>query len=206
MAHNRVRDATHQRSSYSAEPPTAHHDQVRLELFGQGHDLKVHRPHPEVSPCHGGPGHLHPPGLFPEPLPGLLFYVLVELAIVAERPGRKLGTTPTCTTCNSESVLWASSTALKAASSASLDPSVASRILVAKMLIVTLSFPVGSHRGICADCINTLVQHKGTKTARRRSRRTTEAYAPECVEGVFSEVEHSPGPLRQGFLCRVSEA
>jgi hypothetical protein len=26
-------------------------------------------------------------------------------------------------------------------------------------------------------------------------------YSPECVEGFFSEVEHSPGPMRQGFLC-----
>src|SRR5215211_670443 len=86
MAHNRVRDAAHQRSSYSPEPPTAHHDQVRPELLGQGHDLQVHLPHPEVSPGHGAPGGLHPPGLFPEQLPGYRFYLLVELAIVAERP------------------------------------------------------------------------------------------------------------------------
>jgi hypothetical protein len=25
------------------------------------------------------------------------------------------------------------------------------------------------------------------------------------VEGEFSEVPHIPGPMRQGFLCRVSE-
>src|SRR5215213_10779783 len=86
MAHNRVRDAAHQRSSHSAETPTAHHDQVRLELLGQGHDLQIHLPHPEVSPGHGAPGGLHPPGLFPQQLPGHLFYLLVEPAFVAERP------------------------------------------------------------------------------------------------------------------------
>src|SRR5215210_5965613 len=86
MAHYRVRDAAHQRSSHSAEPPTAHHDQVRSELLGQGHDLHSHLPHPEVSPCHGATGGLHPPGLFPEQLPGHLFYLLVEPAVVAKRP------------------------------------------------------------------------------------------------------------------------
>src|SRR5829696_7874725 len=86
MAHNRVRDAAHQRSSHSAEPPTAHHDQVRPELLGQGYDLQGYLPHPEVSPSHGAPGDLHPPGLFPEQLPGLLFDLLVELAFVAECP------------------------------------------------------------------------------------------------------------------------
>jgi len=30
-------------------------------------------------------------------------------------------------------------------------------------------------------------------------------YSPECVELEFSEVPHSPGPMRQHFLCRVSE-
>src|SRR5215213_7703237 len=61
-----------------------------------------------------------------------------------------MGTTPTCTTCSSESVASAKSTALRAASSASSEPSVASRILVGKMLIVTLSFPVGTlSRDLC---------------------------------------------------------
>jgi hypothetical protein len=31
--------------------PTTHHDQVRLELLGQGHDLQIHLPHPEVGPA-----------------------------------------------------------------------------------------------------------------------------------------------------------
>src|ERR671913_992339 len=110
-----------------------------------------------------------------------------------------MGTTPTCTTCSSESVFSAKSTALRAASSASLEPSVASRILVGKMLLATLSFPVGSHRGICANCINTLVHHKGTKTAQRRSRRATEAYSPECVEEEFSEVQQS----QQSFTTKA---
>src|SRR5215217_9713772 len=26
-------------------------------------------------------------------------------------------------------------------------------------------------------------------------------YSPKCVEEKFSEVPHSPGPMRQGFLC-----
>src|SRR5215208_5655774 len=61
-----------------------------------------------------------------------------------------MGTTPTCTTCNSESVASARSTALRAASSASSEPSVASRILVGKMLIAALSFPVGTpSRDLC---------------------------------------------------------
>jgi hypothetical protein len=30
-------------------------------------------------------------------------------------------------------------------------------------------------------------------------------YSPECVEGEFSEVPHSSGPMRQGFLCKVLE-
>src|SRR5829696_4785802 len=87
MAHNRVRYAAHQRSAHSAEPPTPHHDQVRSELLGQGQDLQIHLPHPEVSPCHGAPGGLYPPGLFPEQHPGHLFDLIVEPAFVAERPG-----------------------------------------------------------------------------------------------------------------------
>src|ERR687898_2970858 len=39
MAHNRVRDAAHQRSSHSAEPPTAHHDQARTYFLGNLYDL-----------------------------------------------------------------------------------------------------------------------------------------------------------------------
>jgi hypothetical protein len=30
-------------------------------------------------------------------------------------------------------------------------------------------------------------------------------YSPECVEGEFSEVLHSPDPMRQSFLYKVSE-
>jgi hypothetical protein len=30
------------------------------------------------------------------------------------------------------------------------------------------------------------------------------AYSPQCVEEVFSEVPHRPGPM-QGFLCRVAK-
>src|SRR5215203_6206116 len=56
----------------------------------------------------------------------------------------KMGTTPTCTTCSSEWVASAKSTALKAASSASSEPSVASRILVGKVLIAILSFLIGT--------------------------------------------------------------
>ena len=42
-------------------------------------------PHPEVSPCHDAPGDLHPQRQFTQQLPGLLFDLLVELALVAER-------------------------------------------------------------------------------------------------------------------------
>src|SRR5215204_6617306 len=87
MPDNRIRDAAHQHSSQSAESPTTHHYQIRSELLSQGYDLQVHRPHPEMSPCHDATGGLHPPGLFPEQLPGYIFYLLVELALVAERPG-----------------------------------------------------------------------------------------------------------------------
>ena len=31
--------------------PTPHHDQVRLEVLGQGTDLRPHLPHPEVGPA-----------------------------------------------------------------------------------------------------------------------------------------------------------
>src|SRR5215217_4731627 len=93
-----------------------------------------------------------------------------------------------CTTCNSESVFWASSTALRAARSASSEPSVASRILVGKMFIASLSFPVDVPSRTCADCINTLVRHKGTEVAQSRSRKATEAYFPNLVEGEFCEL------------------
>ena len=39
MAHNRVRDAAHQRSSHSPEAPTAHHDQARTYVLGNLYDL-----------------------------------------------------------------------------------------------------------------------------------------------------------------------
>src|SRR5918997_345538 len=87
VADNRIRDTPLDGPPYPPVAPAAHHDQVRSKLLGQGHDLQVHLPHPEVSPCHGAPGDLHPPGLFAEQLPGHLFELLVELAFVAEHPG-----------------------------------------------------------------------------------------------------------------------
>src|SRR5918995_6274615 len=39
MAHNRVRDAAHQRSSHSAESPTAHYDQACSYVLGNLYDL-----------------------------------------------------------------------------------------------------------------------------------------------------------------------
>jgi hypothetical protein len=39
MAHNRVRDAAHQRSSHSAESPAPHHDQARSYVLGNLYDL-----------------------------------------------------------------------------------------------------------------------------------------------------------------------
>src|SRR4028119_1400751 len=63
---------------------------------------------------------------------------------------RNAGACPTCTTCSSESVPWASSTALEAARSAPSEPSVASRILVGKSPIAAPSSPVGApQRHLC---------------------------------------------------------
>src|ERR671911_544484 len=107
-----------------------------------------------------------------------------------------MGTTPTCTTCNAESVFSAMSTALRAANSASSEPSVASRILVGKMLIASLSFPVDVPSTTCVNCINTLVRHKGTEVAQRRSRKAKEAYSPNLVVGKFSEVGATCGGVR----------
>ena len=39
MAHNRVRDAAHQRSSHSPESPTPHHYQARTYVLGNLYDL-----------------------------------------------------------------------------------------------------------------------------------------------------------------------
>jgi hypothetical protein len=39
MPHNRVRYAAHQRSSHSAESPTAHHDKARTYVLGNLYDL-----------------------------------------------------------------------------------------------------------------------------------------------------------------------
>src|SRR5215212_3270043 len=108
-----------------------------------------------------------------------------------------------CTTCNSESVFWASSTALRAGRSASSEPSVACRILVGKMLIASLSFPVDVPSRTCADCINTLVGHKGTEVAQRRSRKATDAYSPNLVVGEYSEVR-GDGVLRSSSLSHGS--
>jgi hypothetical protein len=91
--------------------------------------------------------------------------------------------------CNSEFVVLARSAAVLAASCASLEPSVASRILVGKMLIASLSFPVDVPSRTCVNCINTLVGHKGTEVAQRRSTKATEAYSPNLVVGKFCEVE-----------------
>src|SRR5918998_4031957 len=107
-----------------------------------------------------------------------------------------MGTTPTCTTCNSEWVASAKSTALRAASSACSEPSVASRILVGKVLIVTLSFPVGPCRGICTDCIKTLVRHKGTEMAQRRFRSAMEAHHPSAGKVSSPKFSHHEGAYR----------
>jgi len=48
-------------------------------------------------------------------------------------------------------------------------------------------------RGIKLTCPDGAVGHRGGAVR----------YSPECVEWGFSEVPHSPGPMRQGFLCRV---
>src|SRR5215213_6904125 len=192
MAHNRVRDATHQRSSYSPEPPTTHHDQVRSELLGQGHDLQSHLPHPEVSPCHGAPGGLHPQRLFPEPLLGLLFDLLVE-ACHSSRESQ-----------DSSSGKWAPlRRAPRATRSRSHRPTPRPsrrpvRLLRSRRWPAGSSpgrcssryspFPSAPHGGTCTDCIKALVCHKGAEMARCRLRRATEAYSPECVEGEFSEV------------------
>src|SRR5688500_19383133 len=87
MADNRIRDTPLDGPPYPPVTPATHHDQSHPELLGQSHNLQVHLPHPEVRPCYGAPGDLHPPGQLSEQLPGLLFDLLVELAIVAERPG-----------------------------------------------------------------------------------------------------------------------
>src|SRR5215210_7367967 len=95
-----------------------------------------------------------------------------------------MGTAPTCTTCSLESVASANSTALIAASSASSEPSVASRILVGKMLIATLSFPVGTpSRDLCL-----LYQKAGSSQG---SGDGTMTFEKDC-RGVFTQPRSRP--------------
>src|SRR5215203_1966353 len=64
------------------------------------------------------------------------------------------------------------------------------------VLGIPASFP--PQQGTCAYCIKIAGQRKGR--AQRRSRRATEAYSPNIVEGLFSEVRsycdvHIRGPF-----------
>src|ERR671910_631055 len=86
VADNPIGDTPFDGPPYPTVAPATHDDQVRPELLGQAYYLQVHRSHPEVRPCYSAPGDLHPPGELSEPLPGLLFDLLVDPAFVAERP------------------------------------------------------------------------------------------------------------------------
>src|SRR4028119_583024 len=59
----------------------------RAYMRAPAHPLQVPRPPPEVGAGHGSAGDPHPPGQLPQQLPGLLFDLLVELAVVAAHSG-----------------------------------------------------------------------------------------------------------------------
>src|SRR5215203_155457 len=81
VADNRIGDTPFDGPPYPPVAPTTHHDQVRLELLGQNHDLQVHHSHPEVRPGHVPASGLHLPGQPPEYLQRLLLYIVIELAV-----------------------------------------------------------------------------------------------------------------------------
>src|SRR5215204_3649671 len=67
------------------------------------------------------------------------------------------------------------------------------------VLGIPASFP--PQQGTCAYCIKIAGQRKGT--AQPRSRRATEAYSPNVVEGVFSEVSLLASFPDQGPVCAL---
>src|SRR5829696_969267 len=83
VADNRIGDAPLDGPPYPPVASATHHDQAYPELVGQGYDLQVHYPQPEVGTGHGSASDLHPPGQLSKQLPRLLFDLLVELAVVA---------------------------------------------------------------------------------------------------------------------------
>src|SRR5215212_6212160 len=86
-ADNRIGDAPLDGSPYPPVAPATHYDQAYPELLGQGHDIQIHHPQPEVSTGHRSASDLHPPRQLSEQLPRLLFDLFVELVVVAECPG-----------------------------------------------------------------------------------------------------------------------
>jgi hypothetical protein len=147
VTHHRVRDAAHQSPPHTPAPSTAHDDEPSPYLLGHPHNLLgpmtfayrvnyLQVPLSDLAPCL-----LYFLDLLLENFLRLGAELLDHLRDV-DVNGWIAGAT--VTTCNAESVVVAISTAVVRASSASWEPSVASRIVVGKMLIAILSFPVGT--------------------------------------------------------------
>jgi hypothetical protein len=134
VANDRVRDAVHQGSPHAAEAPAAHDDEASSYVFRDLHDLISPMPscYPQVILGDLAPILLDLLDLIFEDLLRLLPQLFDDLRltdVVGGIAGR------TVTMCSSELVLSVRSTAVLRASSASLEPSVAKRTLVEKMLI-----------------------------------------------------------------------
>src|ERR671911_3200800 len=68
MADDRVGDTAHQRPADNAPTPSAHDDQVGLQLFGQVNHFFCHLSYPEVRSGHGPTGDPYRPVQLPESL------------------------------------------------------------------------------------------------------------------------------------------
>src|SRR5215213_1098458 len=83
----KIGDAPLDRSSYASMAPSTHDDEIRFQVLGQSHNLLSYTPKPEMGSVHSPPADLHPPGQFPEYLLGLLFDLIVVLAIQTQDVG-----------------------------------------------------------------------------------------------------------------------
>jgi hypothetical protein len=156
VANNRVRCASHQCSSYSTPSSASHHYQSRSYVLSHLRGLFSCASHFAMSLCYSPSISLDLPHVLIEQLPSLMVQLgrLFLCVGYRHRYDRSYVRGPDIARSSSY-LLYA--TTVRAAKAASSEPSVASRILVGKMLIVRLLL------SLIVACHHRLKLRSGTK-------------------------------------------
>ena len=132
-----IGNVAHQGSSHSSEASASQDNQSGPYLFCPGKCLRGRAADPEVGPSDHSAGGLEPSHQLVEPRSPPTFELLPRGSVEAQGFVEDLGgKTRTWTTCNSGPVLAARSAAVRAASAASSEPSVARSVFVPSRSLV----------------------------------------------------------------------